>query len=208
MTAPWEKRSSSAPTSVRVRADVRVEPLRLVAQLQGGQLGQRGVAGTLKPTTKSAPAACSAEICGPTSVLPDVYGRLGDDLVLDELLGARRAVLAEVVVLEEQADLGVGELLGDVLADDLALALVVGLPAEGVRVALRVRPSSASRRRRTGRARSSLLRKSMTALCVGVPRPPMMREHLVLEDELVDDLRGVGRVVGVVADDPLDRAGR
>jgi hypothetical protein len=48
------------------------------------------------------------------------------------------AVLAEVVVLEEQTDLGVRELLGDVLTDDLPLALVVGLPAERVRVGLRV----------------------------------------------------------------------
>jgi hypothetical protein len=46
----------------------------------------------------------------------------------------RRRRHAEVVALQEQADLRVRELLGDVLADDLALDGVVGLPAEGVGV--------------------------------------------------------------------------
>src|SRR5581483_2095378 len=62
------------------------------------------------------------------------------DLVLD----AGQAALPEVVILAEHADLLAGEVLLEVLAEDLALDRVVGLPAERVRLTRALVPARAA----------------------------------------------------------------
>ncbi len=113
------------------------------------------------------------------------------------------AALAEVVVLVEHADLLAGEVLLEVLAEDLALDRVVRLPAERVRLGRAVVPAGA-----TGGDEDVghlLGVQEPDDLGVGGRAEPFEDpEHLALEDQLVDDVDRVGRVVGVVLDDQVD----
>jgi hypothetical protein len=107
------------------------------------------------------------------------------------------AVLAEVVVLVEIRDLlpRVGVL--DVLAEDLALPDIVGLPAEGVRVLARLVPAQAAGGHE--QVRHPLRVEIVDDL--GVRRGAQAvedREDLVLEHQLVHDVHGLGGVVAVV----------
>src|ERR1700733_8071375 len=106
----------------------------------------------------------------------------GGNLVLDP----GESALPEVVVLVEDADLLTGEGLLDVLAEDLALDRVVGLPAERVRLRRPVVPAWAARRdEQVGDAR-----RVQEAYDFGVGRraePFEDPEHVALEHQLVDD---------------------
>ena len=135
-----------------------------------------------------------------------LVGLLGDDgagrqLVLDAL----QAALAEVVVLVEHADLGVGEVLLEVLAEDLALDRVVGLPAERLGLGGAVVPARAA----GGHEHVGHLGGVEVTDDLGVRRRAETledAEHLVLQHELVHHVDGVGGVVGVVLDDQVDLA--
>ena len=150
--------------------------------------------------------ACRAAICGTdVGVAGGVALRL-DDLVAEELLDALLGVLAEVVVLQEEADLGVGHVLGDVLADDLALDLVVGLPAEGHRPGLGV-VAPAERAGGDEEVRHLLVVEEVDDRAVGGGAEGADgREDLVLEHQLVGQAAGLGRVVAVVLDGEVDLA--
>ena len=189
----------------QVGADVGVEPLRVVLQAQRGELAERGVRRDVEAEHEVGAGGLELrDLRADVGVARDVAD-LGDDLLLEELLRALGAVTAEVVALQEQADLGVGEVLGDVLADDLALDLVVGLPAEGPRVLLGLVP-----RQRAGgdeQVGHLLLVEEVDDRAVRRrAEAAEQAEDLVLQHELVDDLRGVGRVVAVVAESVLDLA--
>ena len=116
-----------------------------------------------------------------------------------------QAALAEVVVLVEHADLGVGEVLLEVLAEDLALDRVVGLPPVRHGLGAAVVPARAARRDEQVRD----LGRVEEADDLGVGRRAQALEdpeHLVLQHQLVYDVDGVGGVVGVVLDDQVQLA--
>ena len=121
------------------------------------------------------------------------------NLVLD----AGEAALSEVVVLVEDADLLAGEVLLEVLAEDLALDRVVGLPPERVRLGRAVVPARAA----GGDEDVGDLGGVEERHDLGVrwrAESLVDAEHVALEHQLVDDVDGVGRVVGVVLDDQVD----
>ena len=126
------------------------------------------------------------------------------------LVETLHAVPAEVVVLVEVRDLLAGEVLRDVVAEDLALDHVVRLPAERVRVRLGLVPAAASGR--DEQVRHALAVQEVDDLGVGRrAERTHHREHLVLQDELLgqrDGLRRVVRVVEVLERDlaPVDAA--
>ena len=111
-------------------------------------------------------------ICGASVVIAGLVGLLGDDVGRGYLvLDSGEPALAEVVVLVEHADLLAGEMLLDVLAEDLALDRVVRLPAER-RTAARCRcPSTGSPEATNMSGIFDALRKPTTLVWVGVPRP-------------------------------------
>ena len=115
------------------------------------------------------------------------------DLVLDAL----EQVLAELVVLVEDADLLALEVLLHVVAEDLAFPDVVKLPAERVRQLGRVVPAlAAGRHEHVGH----LLRVQVRGDGQVGRRAEAVedRVHLVLEDQLVHHVRGHRGVVLVV----------
>ncbi len=190
----------------RVGAHVAVEPLRLVAELEGRELRQGGVRRGVEAEHQIGTGRLQRR---DLRSHVGVAGRVAlglHDLLVEVLLETLLAVGPEVVVLEEQADLRVGHVLGDVLADHLALALVVGLPAEGPRQLLRVlaplqRPGGDEQ------VGNALVVEEVHDRAVGRGAQPADHgEDLVLEDQLVGDRARLRGVVAVVADEVLDLA--
>ena len=111
-------------------------------------------------------------ICGASVVVAGLVGLLGDDVGGGNLvLDPGQAALAEVVVLIEHADLLAGEVLLEVLAEDLALDRVVRLPAERV-IGWLVPLSQQGQPEATNMSGTfSAFRNPTTLVWVGVPRP-------------------------------------
>ena len=123
------------------------------------------------------------------------------DLVVEPL----HAVLPELVVLEEVADLLTGEVLLDVGAEDLPLADVVKLPAKRLRVLGRVVPAvAAGRDEDVGHFLG--VEEADRRQVRGGAQAVEDRVHVVLQDQLVDVADGLGRVVAVVEIGVLDLA--
>src|SRR5690606_40941236 len=134
-----------------------------------------------------------------------LLGDDGDAGALDGLLEAAGQVLAEVVVLVEDGDLGVGLLLLEVGGVDAGLGDVVGLPADGPRVLGVGAP--------LGCAGGDEHLRNLALVGVvpgggggGGAERLEEREHLLLLDQAAGLLDGLGRLVAVVADDDLDLA--
>ena len=148
-------------------------------------------------TTTWAPEARSAATWGAMLTLVGYVALLADHHRGWDLVGqALYPVLAELVVLVEEADLLAREVLLHVLAEDLPLAHVVDLPAERLRV-LRVVPARAAGRDehvgdllRVEEADRGQVRGRAEAVEHGV--------HVVLQHQLADHRCRRGRVVGVV----------
>ena len=132
---------------------------------------------------------------------------LGDDVALrlaEADLEPVEQVLAVVVVLVDDADLGVGVVLPDVAAVDEPLADVVREPRGRVRVLL---PVTCERLRARGREEV----RNLGGVEVRPDREAHLgaeraddREHFVLLHEPARQLDALSRVVGVVVIDPLD----
>ncbi len=191
------------PDQRRVGTHVAVDPLRLVPDLHRGELAQRRVGRHREPDDQvGARGLQRADLRGDVVVGGRVpFG--GHDLVVEVGAHPLLPVPAEVVVLQEQADLGVRVVLGDVLADDLRFDLVVALPTEGLRVLLRLVPHQ-----RPGgdeQVRDLVVLEEVQHRAVGGgAEAAEHREDLVLQDQFVDHLAGLGRVVGVVPEDVVD----
>ena len=127
-----------------------------------------------------------------------VVGLLGHDLLgRDLVVQALDAVLAELVVLVEEADLLALEVVLHVLAEDLALADVVELPAEGLGQLGRVVPALAARG--DEHVRHLLAVQERRYGQVGRRAQAVEdRVDVVLEHQLADHARGHRRVVLVV----------
>ena len=200
------KASSRPPRVCRVGAHVAGHEGRVEAELEAGQLEQcierrDGEVHHDLGTGRLQRGDRRADV--------DVGGHVGlpaDHLGVRDLhVQALDAVLAELVVLVEVADLLAREVLLDVGAEDLALADIVELPAEGVRVGGRVVPAVAPGRDEQVRhlAGVEVLDHGQVRGCAQAVED---REDVVLEHELVHHGGRLGRVVSVIEVGVLDLA--
>ena len=155
----------------------------------------------------SAPGGFQARDLGGDVGVGVLVARLRDDLRAlagDRSLEAPRHVLAEIVVLEEDADLRALARLGEMAPVDGALAEVALEEAHRPRVARRLR-----RRLRAVADEElrhlALVQVRLDRLVVRGADGVEDREDLVLLDELPRQLDGVHRVVGVVVEAVVDR---
>src|SRR3954453_16836974 len=128
----------------RVGTDVADGELRVEAELQQVELEERGVGRHRERHDEIGLRGRELLRLRLDVDVADLVGLLGHDLAGRDLhVETLDAVLAEVVVLVEVRDLLAGEVLLDVVAQDLALDRVVGLPAERVGVLGGVVPAQA-----------------------------------------------------------------
>ena len=182
----------------RVRADVADDQRRAIAQLQAVQLEQRGEGGDgERDDDLGARGAQRGDLWPDVDVGVDValLGRdhRGRDLVVQAL----DPVLAELVVLVEERHLLAREVLLHVLPEDLALAHVVDLPAERLRLCRGHVPAlAAGCDEHVGdllgvqEVHHGQVRRRAEAV--------EDRVHVVLQHQLPHDRRRGGRVVGIV----------
>ena len=190
----------------RVGTDVGHGHLRVVVELERGQLEQRGVG---RDGEQHGDVRLGGGDGGDLRAHVGVAGLVAlpaDHLAgRDVLVEAGDAVLPEVVVLVEVGDLLAGEVVLDVLAEDLAFDQVVGLPAERLLVLGGFVPAPAARG--DEQVRHPLAVEEVHDLGVGRgAQSAHHREDVVLEDEFLGHLDGLGRVVAVVLVTEVDLA--
>ena len=139
----------------------------------------------------------------------DLVGHAGDDhaviFVAQHVLQPEDVVLAEIVVLVEHAELGVGVMLQDVGGVDARFGPVVRLPADGPGEMLGIAPARGA----GGDEQLRHLHGVHVFLDRGVRRGAERREdqkHLVALDQLARLLHRLRRAVGVVIGNEVDLA--
>ena len=187
-----------------VPADGRVEPVGVVVEALGRELAEGGVGRHGESDDEVRPGGLQVGHLRHDVGIARGVALDRDDLVVDESPDSGLTVAAHVVVLDEHAHAGVRVVLLDPLGRDLRLDLIVGLPAErpGTVFGL-VAPLQGAR----GDEEIGHLLVVEEVDDGAVRRGPDATDHredLVLEDELVDDRAGVGRIVGVVPVEVVD----
>ncbi len=139
----------------------------------------------------------------------DLVGDAGDHhavvFVAQHVLQAENIVLAEIVVLIEQADPGVGIVLQDVGRIDARLRPVVRLPADGPGEVLGIAPARGAGGDEQLRHLHGVHVFLDRGVAGGAERGEN-QEDLVALDQLARLLHGLGRAVGVVIGDEVDLA--